>query len=327
MGSHQSGEGFTAGDINWANNITLVIAARYDQGNFTGDFSGNQIFIAKPDDDPKQRPSHVVDGVTGYGYMGGAGVFGVGCADDGPDGPGTGAGTGGFGVIGLGGSGNLNKNAATVAWGDVIHERFDPGAGVLGVGGFWAGGNQSDVEGGRRDRDGKGGAGVVGVAGGEHGRPGWPYFDQFRGVGVFGLSAVGGAGMIGVAESDGYQFDRDKYDESQGMGVYGASKVAGVFGRGGTGVVAKGTETGIYATGQTAVVAQGSATGSIAVVANGDWTGVRAQGGFAGIEAQGGFGGRGGIFSSGYYEGAPVAQIGIQPLEMELTDAEFSTIR
>jgi len=216
MGSHQSGDGFTAGEINWANDITLVIAARYDQDpEKRRDFSGKQIFIAKPDDEPRQRPANLVDGVTGYGYLGGAGGVFVGCADDGPDGPGTGAGTGGFGVIGYGGSGNLNKNAATVAWGGVIHEHFDPGAGVVGIGGFWAGGNQSDHEGGRRSRDGMGGAGVVGVAGGEHGRPGWPYFDQFRGVGVFGLSGVGGAGMIGVVESDGYQFDQSKYDADQ----------------------------------------------------------------------------------------------------------------
>jgi hypothetical protein len=115
------------------------------------------------------------------------------------------------------------------------------------------------------------------------------------------------------------------------MGVYGASKVAGVYGRGGTGVVAKGKETGIYATGKNAVVAQGIDTGISATAfgANGSGTGVKADGGFAGIEAKGQYAGieatgqlgPGGIFASGYYEGAPIAQIHIEPLEMELTDA------
>jgi hypothetical protein len=81
MGSHQSGDGFTAGEINWANDITLVIAARYDQDpEKRRDFSGKQIFIAKPDDEPRQRPANLVDGVTGYGYLGGAGGVFVGCA-------------------------------------------------------------------------------------------------------------------------------------------------------------------------------------------------------------------------------------------------------
>jgi hypothetical protein len=87
MGSHQSGEGFTAGEINWANNITLVIAARFDQGDFTGDFNGEVIVVVRPDVVPTQRPTHKVDGVHTYGYLGGSGVLGFGCFDDGPDGP------------------------------------------------------------------------------------------------------------------------------------------------------------------------------------------------------------------------------------------------
>src|SRR5947207_414929 len=100
MNAHYTSQDLTAGEWNWANDITMIVAANYDQGYRSDwrDYSGNQILIVTPDAAPRQRPKQKVDGVQSCGYLGGSGVVGFGC----PIVDGKGAGTGGFGVVGNG---------------------------------------------------------------------------------------------------------------------------------------------------------------------------------------------------------------------------------
>jgi hypothetical protein len=67
MGSHSSGEGLVAGEDNFANKITLIVASRSDGGgNFDGTGAG-AILLVTPDGVVGQRPDRTTDGVTGYG--------------------------------------------------------------------------------------------------------------------------------------------------------------------------------------------------------------------------------------------------------------------
>jgi hypothetical protein len=247
MGSDETSDALTAGEINYANDITLIYAARQDHKN--KNYGGNQILIVAPYPDPSQRPIGLVDGVTGYGYLGGAGVRGLGCPVDGPHGPGTGAGTGGHGVVGHGGTGDLDINddpQFSVRW-----KTYDPGFGVVGIGGWWTGPQTASnpLRGNTQNRTGRGGPGVVGVAGGENGSPPVPTFDQVKGVGVFGGSLVG-EGMVADGAVAGLRATGD-------VGVWAIGTTAGIEAEGGTGMYAKGTSVGIEVEGGTGIKATG----------------------------------------------------------------------
>jgi hypothetical protein len=289
MGSHATAEDLIAGEINYANDITLVVACKNDQGD-ARDFSGQQILLVMPDTEPAQRPTAIVDGVTGYGYLGGAGVRGLGCPINGPRGDGRGAGTGGIGVIGHGGTGDLTMNAATVV--GATNRTFDPGTGVLGIGGFWTGLTSDDSTGVQRKRDANGGAGVIGVAGGQSGPSVVPSFDQTKGVGVYGASAVG-----------------------KGVVAEGAQDQTGLLATGRVGVEALGSVVGIEASGG-AVGLKAKSTGDKAAFGSGlFYYGVDAEGIDAGIHALG-KAGPAGIFEVGPSEGGPRVQLQIEPQKM-----------
>jgi hypothetical protein len=297
MGSHSSGEGLVAGEDNFANKITLIVASRSDGGgNFDGTGAG-AILLVTPDGVVGQRPDRTTDGVTGYGWLGGAGIRGLGCQLEGPHGWGWGAGTGGEGVISHGGSGDLDGNAYSSA------KTYNPGAGVIGVGGIWTGPQHASNprSENRTSRDARGGAGVIGIAGGEHGVPPWPSFDQTMGVGVYGVSSVG----IGVFAEGGAGYP--------GLSAKG--------GKGGQGVQAFGDFTGIEATGG-AVGIKATSLGDINLsIGSGlNYYGVDAEGKDAGIHAVG-TEGPGGIFAVKLSEMHPRAQLRIEPIGMRVPDA------
>jgi hypothetical protein len=334
MASHQTADDLTAGEWNWANDITLIVAANYDQGHRSDwrDYGGNQILIVTPDAAPRQRPKQKVDGVQSCGYLGGSGLVGFGC----PIVDGKGAGTGGFGVVGNGGSGDLNLNAANQA-GVGIHSTFDPGAGVVGIGGIWTGAQFAERDGARPERDDKGGAGVVGVAGGEHVTPGWPSFDQTRGVGVYGVSAVGpGVVADGVTNLTGNTL------APAPLNLPGAPpevSQAGLWARGVQGVEARGLRTGVEATGG-AVGVKGTSTGDVKQSpgsSGSDFYGVWGTGtigvkgeGSIGISAEGrsiginalGKSGPAGVFERQKEELISQPQIHIEPLPMWVPDPQ-----
>lgn len=81
--------------------------------------------------------------------------------------------------MGHGGTGDLDDS--TTSLDKDRGRKFNPGIGVLGIGGHWI---MPKVD------DPKGAPGVVGVAGGES-NPYVPPFDHMRGVGVYGFSQVG----------------------------------------------------------------------------------------------------------------------------------------
>ena len=132
-----------------------------------------------------------VNGILGFGYQGGAGVVGRGDAPDKWRDGVPGRGTGGPGVVGLGGSGDVETKAMEEYHSD-RSGKFNPGAGVVGVGGYWIG-PAFDGTGTRRRGD-AGGPGVTGVAG-DNIFPQLPpplddprAFDVYAGVGVCGIS-------------------------------------------------------------------------------------------------------------------------------------------
>jgi hypothetical protein len=64
MASHQTGEELTAGNINFANDITVITACLFDQPEVKlREFHGEVILIVRPDTEPRQRPVNKVDGV------------------------------------------------------------------------------------------------------------------------------------------------------------------------------------------------------------------------------------------------------------------------
>jgi hypothetical protein len=280
MGSHQTAEALTAGDLNFANNITNIVACRYDDEEKPRAYDGFTILLVWPDPDPKQRPTSLTDGVTAYGF---------GCPLYGPHGDWMGAGTGGVGVIGNGGSGDLNQKAAT-NFGN--KDTFDPGAGVLGIGGFWTGAMVSISDSGKK-RNTTGGAGVIGVAAGEHGPPVLPSFDKTQGVGVYGFSAVG-TGVVAEGNS------------------LPQSPTTGLLATGFLAIEAKGTHNGIEAT-DSALDLKVKSTGEN-VNPGTDCYGVDAEGLHAGIHAVSS-GGPAGIFEITLDEKVPRAQLHIKSID------------
>jgi hypothetical protein len=150
MGSHKSGEALISGESNGANAQTMIIA---DNGNFL-----DVVFLVVPSGDFSTGPEVAtpVHGILGLGYQGGAGVMGRGDSPDQFRLGQFGRGTGGPGVVGKGGSGAADSNTMET-YHPERHGKFQPGAGVLGIGGYWIG---SGV------RDAIGGPGVVGLGGG-----------------------------------------------------------------------------------------------------------------------------------------------------------------
>ena len=134
------------------------------------------------------RPHGATDGLTAFGCIGGAGVRGIGNQPEGHRGDKKGSGTGGEGVVGDGGTGDLENS--TTSLDKDRRRKFNPGIGVLGIGGHWI---MPKVDNSR------GAPGVVGVAGGKGGPSNVPPFDQMRGVGVYGISHVGdGVHAVGI---------------------------------------------------------------------------------------------------------------------------------
>src|SRR5215218_6556344 len=131
MGSHSTGDNLTAGETNGSNNMTMLIG---DNGSFDG-----AILAVVPTGVLESGPEQAtpVNGIIGIGYQGGAGVKGRG---DSPDpwlpGGGKGRGTGGHGVIGEGGSGDVETNVMEQKHPERVHDKFRPGAGVVGIGGY-----------------------------------------------------------------------------------------------------------------------------------------------------------------------------------------------
>jgi hypothetical protein len=262
MGSHETGQTLIAGENNYANSITFIVASKPDPGGMFyqyHEYPSHTILHVTPDGDIGQRPIETTDGVTGVACLAGAGVRGLGGQVTIRSGGQNGSGTGGTGVVGHGGSGDLDSNDDPQF--SVSGKTYDPGFGVVGIGGWWTGPQTASnpIGENRRDRDNRGGPGVVGVAGGENVSPPVPTFDQVKGVGVFGGSLVGEGivadGALGFA---GLRATGD-------IGVWGIGSVSfGVKGEGPTGVAANGKATGILATGGVAVQANGGGTGIIA---------------------------------------------------------------
>jgi len=195
MGSHKSGEALTAGETNGANALTMIVADNGKQEDF------GAMFMVTPSGDLSVGPAGAapVHAIVGYGYQGGVGVIGRGDPQEPIRGPNVlGRGTGGHGVKGLGGSGAADKNAMEEHHSD-RQGKFKPGAGLLGIGGYWIGPN-SDPK-GKILRDDIGGPGVVGLAGGANSEEVFDYeteFNTVKGIGVFGRSH-NGAGVVGRA--------------------------------------------------------------------------------------------------------------------------------
>jgi hypothetical protein len=233
MGSHHLGEALISGETNGSNAQTMIVA---DNGGF-----GDTVFVVAPSGDLSVGPEVAapVNAILGFGYQGGAGVVGRG---DPPDQfrPGmSGRGTGGHGVKGLGGSGDAASNAMEAHHPD-RSGKFKPGAGVLGIGGYWIG-PRFNLAGHELRKD-TGGPGVVGIGGGTNSEEPYDHaaqFDTVTGVGVFGLSNHG-PGVFGKSTTDVHEaknISGGHFESSNGNGVEG---IGGEYGVVGTGVRAGG---------------------------------------------------------------------------------------
>jgi hypothetical protein len=285
---------------NFATRITFIIGSKPEPGGEYTEFRGfpsYTILHVTPDAVVSQRPNERTDGVTGVACLGGAGVRGIGAPVTIREGGRAGAGTGGVGVVGHGDSGDLESNDDPQF--SIMKKTYDPGAGVVGIGGPWTGPQAAPrwVEGNRQGRDHRGGSGVIGVAGGQDGATPVPSFDQAKGVGVYGASAVG-EGMVadGAINFAGLR-------ATGSYGVWGISKTdngVGVRGEGPTGMTAYGKDFGIIATGDVVAV---EVEGGI---------GIRALGKSAPA----------GVFRRQKQEGFSQPQIHIEPLPMWVPDPE-----
>jgi hypothetical protein len=232
MGSEESGEELVAGHKNQTNDTTSIIACRRsaeedDEDAQFWNSNDKSILLVTPSSIVGDRPERKLDGIIGIAQRGGAGVRGVGNQPDGRSGR-IGSGNGGDGVVGQGGTGDLE-------WGIGIHQH--PGMGVLGIGGIWTGPAKVDGRHPSALRDQRGGAGVVGVAAGDQAPGPWvPPFDDTKGVGVYGISAVG-AGVYGISSA------------AEGMVAQGAENAPGLRATGNFGVEASGRAIGIKAVG------------------------------------------------------------------------------
>jgi hypothetical protein len=305
MGSADTGDDLVAGEINGSTNETLIVANLFYDGIDRTSWRGHRILLVTPTGDIGNRPHVPLDGIVGVANRGGAGVRGVGNQPEGPRGETAGSGTGGDGVVGHGGTGDL-ETSVTGQGG------FNPGIGVLGIGGYWTGPAKSDG----KARDDMGGPGVIGVAGGDQG-PAWvPPFNLTKGVGVYGASsqhegvvAQGGPNASGL-RATGF------------LGVQGDGTNVGVQGKGNIGVTAYGEDFGIIATGTNRAGIE--VEGPIGIRA----TALYAAGtagvfhGYAGIRAKGDYD-PGGTFEGRSTEtGIPMAQVQLVPLPMWVPDEE-----
>jgi hypothetical protein len=218
MGSSNTGDDLVAGHHNLATDTTLIVAVKRREGE-DWDPNCKSILVVTPSAVMGDRPPQRVDGIVGFAHRGGAGVRGLGNQPEGARGPRSGSGNGGDGVVGHGGTGDLEKGVG-------IHSH--PGIGVLGIGGIWTG--PASLKGGSRDS--RGGAGVIGVGGGDRPAPWVPSFDDTKGVGVYGISGVG-------------------------EGIVALGNTAGLRANGKWGVDATGSDGGIKAEGDVGVQATG----------------------------------------------------------------------
>jgi hypothetical protein len=233
MGSHSTGDDLTAGETNGANNMTMIIA---DNGRFDG-----AIFSVVPTGELGSGPEQTgpVQGIIGIGYQGGAGVKGRGDSPDLwlPGGVTRGRGTGGHGVIGEGGSGDLETNVMEQQHPD-RPGKFRPGAGVVGIGGYWIG--SPIINGVRGEGRDFGGPGVVGVAGREDSP------ETYADYGSQTFEALAGIGVVGVSLNH--------------VGVYADGKEHGIIAKGGSGIGinAVGDTTGVQGVGNIGVEGSGT---------------------------------------------------------------------
>lgn len=301
MGSSQTGDDLVAGETNGANDPTLIVADRRSpNGEEAWGVKNGAILLVTPTRGIEDRPIVRIDGIVGVANRGGAGVRGIGNQPEGPRGEHSGSGTGGDGVIGHGGTGDLEASAAG-------HGGFVPGTGVLGIGGYWTGPARVD----KSERDGRGGPGVVGVAGGDQTPARVPSFEQAKGVGVYGASAENeGVVAEGGPNSAGLR--------ATGMtGVKGEGNTIGVQGNGPVGVAAYGEQQGIIAVGTNRAGIE--VEGPDAILARGGKSGGVFTGGY-GIRAKG-YPFPGGTFESGQPEDpAPRAQVRLVPQPMWAAD-------
>jgi hypothetical protein len=187
-----SGDDMEAGRTNEADQITLIVGGKNEDGDEFGD---EVVFLGSYDRD--HSPDHAVDGIVGLGWSGtitsgvapafGRGVVGLG---------GPAAGTGVFG------RGGYNKKTYPKSWGIVggplVEGSTTGGIGVHGAGGdatdfsflgnvdpgsgvFGQGGKQHEFNTSRAGT----GAGVLGVAGSAAA----PAFAEMQSTGVFGQGA------------------------------------------------------------------------------------------------------------------------------------------
>jgi hypothetical protein len=229
MGSHHSGEPLISGETNGSNAPTMIVA---DNGSFL-----DTVFVVTPSGDLSIGPEVAapVNAIIGFGYQGGVGVVGRGDSAD-EFRPGLlGRGTGGHGVKGLGGSGDAESNTMEVHHPD-RSGKFKPGAGVLGIGGYWIG-PERDAK-GNALRGAIGGPGVVGLGGGTNSEEPYDHAAQFetvKGVGVCGLSNHG-PGVFGKSTTGlnmAQNISGGHFESSNGNGVEGIGGAFGVVGRGG----------------------------------------------------------------------------------------------
>ena len=222
MGSTKSGEELVAGHKNNSQNTTMVLGRspwNGDQRKYRNFLGRTILLVTPPAPEVKRgfperygsRPHNATDGLTAFGCMGGAGVRGIGNQPEGHRGDKKGSGTGGEGVVGHGGTGDLEDSATSL---DRDRRRkFNPGIGVLGIGGHWI----MPID------DPRGAPGVVGVAGTKGGPSNVPPFEYMRGVGVYGMSHVGN-GMHAVGSpTDGTGLVAEGF-----FGVVATGRSAGV---------------------------------------------------------------------------------------------------
>jgi len=183
-GSAKTGDVMEAGRNNTANEPTGFWA---EKGTFAPHWS---VIAVGPAAAKDKRPDNPVIGIVAYGYKGDAAILGIGNQpkpNTFPNDPAywEGSGTGGNGVVGQGGTGDLIEWDVETAGGMDLPPH--PGHGILGIGGHWRGAT-TDQHGNTRDN--RGGAGVVGIAGTETVASAEPPFGDAAGIGVYGYSGV-----------------------------------------------------------------------------------------------------------------------------------------
>jgi hypothetical protein len=201
-GSAKSGQDLVAGEHNGTNSDTVIIPQ--DGGSFGDGLPGSGLVIM-PNPDRDSRPQQPIYGLTAFGYNGLDAIRGIGNQPVAINSD-LGTGTGGNGVAGYGGSGDLRSaydtggaspKSGAVGYGPIGSDGAFPGIGVLGIGGIWQGpATTTTKDGAVLKRDDRGGAGVVGVDSGR----GQPYFEDCKGVGVYGTglnAGVKGSGQEG----------------------------------------------------------------------------------------------------------------------------------